>query len=216
MGATRHDGSFAFEDIYRKYLVHHDLINDKEFMRNDLLPQMIKIMKSTDKSGAFGHVMAQTYFGDLVKNGEFDEMLGGLIDVTSIWGFKAPSWELVEKQSKLNPNSFYYAFDFAGFWSTCDIGGESDIPCGVPHIDDMSFTFQIFPIINEDLRVSQRMVEYFVNFAYYGTPNNGSNTDLLFWEPYDPMTHPFLKIDAEDSIEHNCRDAWINNGVEIV
>ncbi len=48
------------------------------------------------------------------------------------------------------------------------IGGSSEIPCGVPHIDDMSFTFQIFPIVNTDLKVSQRMVQYFVNFAYYG------------------------------------------------
>lgn len=88
--------------------------------------------------------------------------------VTTIWGFKAPAYELVEEQAKVNPNSYYYAFDFNGFWSTCDMGGESEIPCGIPHIDDMSFTFQIFPIINEDYKVSQRMVQYFVNFAYYG------------------------------------------------
>jgi carboxylesterase type B len=214
MGATRHDGSFAFEDVYKKYLVENGLIDDHDFMRNYLLNKLIKTMKATDRSGAFQHIIAKTYFGDGIKNGIFEEMLPGLIDVTTIWGFKAPAWELVEEQAKVNPNSYYYAFDFDGFWSTCDMGGESDIPCGVPHIDDMSFTFQIFPIINDDFKVSQRMVQYFVNFAYYGSPNNG--TDLLHWEAYDPMTHPFLKIDAEDSIGHECRDAWIGNGLEIV
>ncbi|OXA59743.1 Acetylcholinesterase-1 [Folsomia candida] len=214
MGATRHDGSFAFEDVYKKYLVENNLVDDVDFMKNDLLNQMIKIMKATDKSGAFQHIVGKTYFGDAMKNGKFEEMLPGLIDLTSVWGFKAPAWELVEKHASVNPNSFYYAFDFAGFWSTCDMGGESEIPCGVPHIDDMSFTFQIFPIINEDYQVAERLVKYFVNFAYNGTPNNGS--ELLFWEPYDPMTHPFLKIDATDSIGYECRDSWIDNALEIV
>ncbi len=44
MGATRHDGSFAFEDVYLKYLVANGLVNNTDFMRNDLLNQMIKTM----------------------------------------------------------------------------------------------------------------------------------------------------------------------------
>ncbi len=45
-----------------------------------------------------------------------------MLQLTSVWGFKAPAYELVEKHAKVNPNSFYYAFDFDGFWSTCDMG----------------------------------------------------------------------------------------------
>jgi hypothetical protein len=44
MGANRHDGSFAFEDIYRKYLIENDLLDDKVFMRNEVLPGLIKAM----------------------------------------------------------------------------------------------------------------------------------------------------------------------------
>jgi hypothetical protein len=95
------------------------------------------ILESTDRSGAFQHIVAKTYFGDGIKNGEFEEMLAGLIDVTSVWGFKAPGWEFVEKHAKVNPNSYYYAFDFAGFWTTGDLGGSSDIPMGVPHIGNI-------------------------------------------------------------------------------
>jgi hypothetical protein len=45
MGANRHDGSFAFEDIYNKYL--KSMIDDEEWTRNELLPQLIKAMSKS-------------------------------------------------------------------------------------------------------------------------------------------------------------------------
>jgi carboxylesterase type B len=217
MGANRHDGSFFLENIYNDYLVPNGYHKNPEFLKNKLIARFIPMLRGTDKSGAFPDIIAQTYFGDGIKNGIFEEMLPGLIDVASIWGMKAPAFELVQKQAQVNSNSYYYAFDFLGFWSTCDMMGEATVPCGVPHIDDISFTFQIFPHIRKELAISQRMVQYFVNFAYYGTPNNASDPNgLLFWEPYDDMTHPFLKIDMEDSIGYNCRDSWIDNSLDII
>jgi hypothetical protein len=51
----------------------------------------------------------------------------------------------------------------------------------------------------------------------YSTPNSpGGDDDLLLWPSYEPLTHPFLKIDSEDKIDYNCRDKWIDNGLEIV
>jgi len=217
MGANRHDGSIFLEDIYWEFLVENNHHNDSDYLKNELIARFIPMLRGTDTSGAFPLILAQTYFGDGAKNGILQEMLPGLIDVTTIWGMKAPAYELVQKHASVNPNSFYYAFDFFGFWSTCDLGGDAFVPCGVPHIDDMSFTFQIFPLINEDLKVSERMVQYFVNFAYYGTPNNLSNPDGgLFWEPYSELSHPYLKIDTEDSMQYNCRESWIDNSLDIM
>lgn len=43
-----YQGSFAFEDVYKKYLVENGLVDDHDFMRNYLLNKLVKTMsKST-------------------------------------------------------------------------------------------------------------------------------------------------------------------------
>jgi len=44
MGALRHDGSFALESMYKKYIRHHDLENNSTFLRNQLLPELLSAM----------------------------------------------------------------------------------------------------------------------------------------------------------------------------
>ena len=45
MGANRQDGSFAFEEIYDTFL--KDKVDDEEWMRNELLPQLFKTMSES-------------------------------------------------------------------------------------------------------------------------------------------------------------------------
>jgi len=215
MGAMRHDGTFVFQDIYNKFIRRHDLVNNSTYLRNDLLPMLLESMRTTDKSGALAHSIGRTYFGDAIKKGDFWEMVPGLIDITSVWAFKAPGYEMVEQHAKLNPKSYYYSFDHQGFWSTYDMGGSDDIPGGIAHIDDMMYSFQIFPLllVQADLKVSNRYVEYFVNFATYGDPN-GPSGEIKF-PPYHPFNHTYLSIGKEDKIGYNCRDSFANTGVEI-
>jgi len=215
MGAMRHDGSFAFEDIYRKFIVANGYLNNATFLRNDLLPTLMKSLRAEDKTGTLAHSVGRTYIGDALKTGDFDEMLAGLIDVTSVWGMKAPAYELVAKHSKVNPNSYYYSFDHMGFWSTYDMSAGDDIPGGIPHIDDMMYTFQIFPLFPTDNRVSRRLVEHFVNFAYYGDPN-GMSREVGF-PPFNDTTHAYAKITSEDNwVAENARDDWVDAALEIV
>jgi len=214
MGAMRHDGTFVFDDMYKKYILRHGLINNSTFLRNDLLPKLLESMRTVDKSGALAHAIGKTYIGDAYKTGDFWKMVPGLIDMTSVWAFKAPGYELVEQHAKLNPNSYYYSFDHQGFWSTYDMGGSDEIPGGIAHIDDMIYSFQLFPFIDPaDRKVSNRYVEYFVNFATYGDPN-GQSEEVKF-PPYHPFNHTYLSIGKEDKIGYNCRDSWANNALEI-
>ena len=50
--------------------------------------------------------------------------------ITSVFGFKAGAYTIVELHSKLNPNSYYYAFEHQGFWSTYDMSAENVVPGG--------------------------------------------------------------------------------------
>jgi hypothetical protein len=82
---------------------------------------------------------------------------------------------LVEQHAKLNPNSYYYAFDYKGMWSTYlfDSTLGTPIPGGIAHVDDLIYLFQFFPIISEnDIEVTKRYVDYWVNFATYGWVKN--------------------------------------------
>jgi len=93
-------------------------------------------------------------------------------------------------------------------------GGE-EIPGGIPHIDDMMYTFQLFPLLPTDSRVSKRLVEHFVNFAKYGDPN-GLNGAIRF-PPYNSTTHAYTKIQGDDNwIAENCRDDWADAALEII
>jgi carboxylesterase type B len=213
MGAMRHDGTFVFQTLYDSFLVKNDLLNNSTFLRNQMLPWFLEAAKTTDRSGGLAHAVGKTYIGDAYKTGDFWKMLPGMIDVLSVWAFKAPGYELVEQHAKLNPNSYYYSFDHTGFWSTYDLGGTDDIPGGIAHVDDMMYSFQIFPLIPVDRKVSNRFVEYFVNFAKSGDPN-GPGGEIKF-PAYNSANHNYLSIGKEDKIEYNCRDSWVNTGVEI-
>ena len=45
----------------------------------------------------------------------------------------------------------------------------SPIPGGISHVDDLTYLFQLFPLISaEDEAMARRYVDYWVNFATYG------------------------------------------------
>jgi len=69
------------------------------------------------------------------------------------------------------------------------------------------------------MRVSRRVVNYFVNFATYGNPNGPPEQELgrgqVYWEPFDEMKHPFLIINRKDKVGYDCPDSWIGAATEL-
>jgi len=39
---------------------------------------------------------------------------------------------------------------------------------GIAHTDEQMYIFYMGPMLNEDARVSERMLDYVVNFVYHG------------------------------------------------
>lgn len=56
-------------------------------------------------------------------------------------------------------------------WSTYLVAANSGtpVPGGVAHVDDLMYLFQLFPLFSqEDIEVTKRYVDYWVNFATFG------------------------------------------------
>jgi len=91
--------------------------------------------------------------------------------MVTVMAFAAGGFTTVELHSKVNPNSFYYSFDYDGLFSLYEFlwGLDYKVPGGICHTDDLLYTFQLFPLITRnDNIVAQRQVKYWGNFAYYG------------------------------------------------
>ncbi len=81
----------------------------------------------------------------------------------------------------------------------------------------MFYLFQAFPLFvwPNDLQVSKRFVDYWINFATYGNPNGPPDSSRILFPPFDPHTHTYLIINGTDKIGYNCRDSWVDNSLEI-
>ncbi|ODM94391.1 Fatty acyl-CoA hydrolase precursor, medium chain, partial [Orchesella cincta] len=217
MGATRHDGSFVVLTTFYDYLVANGLDSKVDFIKNDLLPKFLKGVGLEDPSGALTHSFLQTYLGDTANSDDVLSKLPGLLDIHTVLGFKGGAYGLVEAHAKMNPKSYYYAFDYKGLYTTYDIAnGASIIPGGIAHVDDLLYLFQLIPLLTaKDWAVSERYVKYWVNFATYGNPNGPGDIDEPF-PRYNAADHRFLIINETDKVGYHCRDTWIGNSLELV
>ncbi|CAL8107041.1 unnamed protein product [Orchesella dallaii] len=212
MGATRHDGTFVMEDTYDSFLVKHNYTTNPIYMRNEFLPTLLGSLGLQDDSGELFHSLANVYIGDAMYSDDFESKIPGLIDIHSVFGFKAGSYKMIEMHSKKNPKSYYYSFEYKGLWSEDD--GEV-IPGGVGHIDSIFYLFQAFPlIIPQDQSVAYRFTDYWVNFATYGNPNGQGLKTVA--APYNPLNHAYLVIDNFDRTGYYCRDSWVDNSLELM
>ncbi|ODM97067.1 Liver carboxylesterase [Orchesella cincta] len=213
LGATRHDGTFVMEDTYGKFLLKHNYTTDPLYLKNEMMTVLVETrLGLPDPSGEMIHSLGNRYLGEAMHTDDFESKIPGLIDIHSVFGFKAPAYQLVEMHSKKNPHSYYFGFEYSGMWS---VDGGEVIPGGVGHVNAVFYLFQAFPlIVPQDQAVAYRFVDYWANFAIYGNPNGEGPTTLA--APYNPLNHAFLKIDSFDSTGYYCRDSWVNNSLEIM
>jgi carboxylesterase type B len=225
LGATRHDGSYPLDDLYLDYLLPSGKLDDPEYVRNDMLREMLETMRIKDESGGLFHSMSKEYFGDAANSGNFDDKIPGMIDITTVIGFKAGEYKTIELHSKIQPKSYFYSFDYDGRWTIYNLmwGIDKKIPGGICHTDDLIYMFYFFPLFNDDMKVSRRYVDYFVNFATYGDPNgdgqeHGQNEEngYVNWPVYNGIDHPFVVINRVDKVQYQCPDSWIGASLELM
>jgi len=217
MGSTRHDGSYPLNDIYNDYLKPNGLDKNETFIKNDMMPTLLRNLGVVDDTGELYHAMSKTYLGNASLTGTLPDKFPGMLDMVTVMGFKAGEYETLKCQSKINKHSYFYSFDYQGRWTLYTfLNGETDIPGGIAHTDELIYWFWLGPLLNEDMKVSRRWINYFVNFAYYGDPNGEKPAkNALFWEPYNSMTHPFMQFGRHDKILYNAPDQWLGNSKEL-
>jgi len=216
LGGTRHDGSFALANLYKRFIEKNDLHLNGTFMKNELVPRLLTLM-GVDVDPVFYHALSSVFMGDAKNTEDFHSKIPGLIDMTTAYGMKGGAYQIIEEHSKVNPFCYSYSFDYKGMWNLQDlIGDVSVVPGGVGHNDDLLYLFQILPLLRQaDLEVSRRWVKKIVNFAYFGNPNGDVPEGEEEWPRHDPETKPYFVVDKVDYVDHNQRDKWYNVAQEL-
>src|SRR3989442_1692010 len=92
--------------------------------------------------------------------------------------FEAGAYNLVELNSKKNPKSYYFSFEYSPLWLE---GGSDAVPGGVGHSDTLIYLFQRNPLIlPNDLTVSNKLIDLLVNFATYDGYTNALLCTIAF------------------------------------
>ncbi|CAG7719690.1 unnamed protein product, partial [Allacma fusca] len=211
MGTTRHDGSFALALQYGAYLEPNNYVQDSYFLKTKLVPKALQVLGIHDKTGAVFDALAHQYLGKDAKNsGNFTQMIPGLTDLHSVFFFKAAAYKTLLLHSRLQNESFWYSFDYSGKYtqySSQVYPGNNPIRGGISHGDDLIYIFtipQCEDLSPDDQVVSDRMVDYWVNFASNGNPNiegDGGSSNLHEnegWPSYSEEHPGFVAIGVKD------------------
>jgi len=221
LGATRHDGSYPLDDIYNNFIKPNGHHENATYLKNEMLPYLLSVLGIKDDTGELYHAMARDFFGNSSTTGTWEDKLPGMMDMVTTMAFKSGSYEVLRHMHKLNPTgakAYFYSLDYVGRWSLYNfLWGDMYIPGGICHTDDLIYFFWLGPLLNEDMRVSRRWVDYFVNFAYYGDVNGDpSSPDYVdFWKSYDPVHHYYMKLDRKDKVLEQAPDHWIGASEEL-
>jgi len=231
-GATKHDGTFPLGVTYNRFLSCDECegrLTNATFLRTQLVPSLLHSMGVEDDTQAVHDALADKFLSSARDSGDFMEMMAGLIDLHSVFFFKAGAFRNLELHSLKNPNSFWYSFDFKGVYSLYSLFFPPSmippVPPGVAHSDDLLYIFHFFTHQTEEEKtVSENMINYWVNFAYNGNPNqfphSGSkpfNYNVLpRWPAFDAIDREYLVIDANFKVSNNYMGSWVNASTELV
>lgn len=231
-GSTRHDGSIVIGLVYNRFLRFNNLTEDEAFLKTQIVPTLLSSLGIEDKTEAVFDALANTYLGKEVRNsGNLTLMLPGLTDMFTVFYFKAAIFRTLKLHSRHQPQSYWYNFDYKGrhsMYSMLIDTTNNPVRGGVAHADDLIYLFPIpLKSLNATEQIfSDRMVNYWVNFAYSGNPNTdvieGSNNigsghpTAGEWPAFSEALPNFAVIGEEDTfIADNPNDYWIGATEEL-
>jgi len=177
-GANKQEGVLVLSYTYLDFLVPNNLVEDEEFLANDLVPTILKGLHIRDDTGALADALVDKYMVG-ADMGNFTSMTPGLTDMLGVLFLKSPGYETVKLNYKHNPNSYWYAFNYEGrnsLFTYLFLGNYPPIPHGVNHADEMIYLF-IYPFLSnppllneEELILSKQMTQVWANFVIHGNP----------------------------------------------
>ncbi|XP_065216332.1 esterase E4-like [Planococcus citri] len=108
--------------------------------------------------------------------------------------------DAIEAAKRHNNTVYFYYYDHRNERTFSEVFGKCSIDLGVTHADELFSFFYLnglFPKVTKgnDFKVSERMVNYWVNFATTGNPNNNDAKQL--WTPILSDDFEYLHITTE-------------------
>ncbi|KAK3104039.1 hypothetical protein FSP39_023924 [Pinctada imbricata] len=118
------------------------------------------------------------------------------------------SYHATKASSIVTKKTYQYYFTHVPAWELIQAPRPKWLT-GPNHASELTFVFGMdwYPsditISKQERDLSNRMIDYWTNFAKTGDPNSNSSTGLTNWEPYTSSKKSYLRIDLSDSLETN-------------
>jgi len=206
MGSTRHDGSFVLGVVYNQFIKYNGLQNNASFIKNQLVNKCLSALGVDDP--AISEALAVAYLGEARNSGSLAPMLPGLNDLHTVFYFKDASFKTLNLHAQVQPKSYWYEFDFKGKNSVYSVMVNTNgnpVQGGITHGDDLTYLFNV-PLMSltndQEQAVSDRLVNYWANFAATGNPNvdeAGRSSGQSGWLSYNQGAPHYASINTEDS-----------------
>lgn len=219
IGANKHEGSFSLGVMYWSYLLPKHYINDSDYLKNDLMADVLKSFGVDDPTDGLSESMKDDYIGG--RNlADFPTASPGLIDLSGVLFVKAGAWTTAKLHAKYtNASTFFYSFDFASndtmFKWYFPKYKDAPFKSGVTHGDELIYLFPFPSYFDEkQLDIKERLVTLWTNFATYGnpTPNDSrvswESLKIPKWEPLTTNVHNYMLIQGECSLQKEYPQRW--------
>ncbi|XP_015519573.2 juvenile hormone esterase [Neodiprion lecontei] len=191
-GATKHDGSFALAEYYTSYFVPYGFAENTQFLKYNLTSFILSAFGVEDLTGGVGQTLTYAHFNE-DDIGDFLAMVPGIIDICSVFAFKAPIFQMLQTNSLYN-SSYLYRFGYFGTNNVLVSAEDLPFETGVGHSDELFYLFPLSSNLSDtDVTVAKRMVSLWTTFATSGVPIADDKT----WESMSTPFGPYLIIDEE-------------------
>lgn len=224
IGSVRDEGSLIIGLAYKDYLYpNNHTPNDTDFMRDQALHMIISAFGIDDKNGAITDTMQVAYL-PYATMGDWDTMVGGMIDMGGVMFLKAGLWELVHYVNRVAPDEvpvYFYSWEFEAddslfpwiFLSMPDI----PVPGGISHADELLYLFHLPSDLDDRQKVMvERMLTLWTNFAICGnpTPDDGEcqseewKEEIEKWQTFSLTQPNFMLITDTFTVAQDFLTRW--------
>ncbi|KAJ8920752.1 hypothetical protein NQ315_004892 [Exocentrus adspersus] len=194
IGVVQDEGILKAGQLIRQSEVRTSLNNNFSVV----LPQLLYLPLSTaNPLGLYNDVIKKYLQNRQYIDVSDPESIQGLINIYTDRSFTYSSYQTaVIHAMKSEKPIWFYNFNYRGRYTYGEYfaGTSEDVnfSWGVSHCDDLLYLFNspgLFPFLADenDISMSNAMIDLWTNFAIYGDPNAPQNlvSDIFQWEPLD-------------------------------
>jgi len=219
MGANRDEGSFVFGVMYLDYLVPRELVDDSEYLANDMISDVLQSFGVQDQTKCLSKALQAEYLPG-VDMTSFDAVSDGMIDLTGVLFLKAGTYQTCLYHSQYyNTSSFFYSFDFMSeenslFKWLFAFSEELPFEGGVTHADELMYLFSLPADMGDaEMKTKDRLVKLWTNFAKVRNPTPSGDSSLAdlglpVWNELDLDNLNYLLIEDDVKVMQDYTERW--------